>query len=476
MSFRKDFLWGGATAANQCEGAYNIDGKGLSLSDICTSGTHTQPKRITDGNEEGAFYPSHEAIDMYHRYKEDIALFAEMGFNVYRFSIAWTRIFPNGDETKPNESGLTFYENVISECLKHNIEPLITISHYEMPYHLSKEYGGWANRKLIGFFENYCKAIFTRYSGKVKYWLTFNEINGGTGAFGNLLSLGIINEGTTDFMNQVDIPQLRFQGLHHQFVASAKAVKMAHEIDKNYQVGNMVIYATTYPLTCDPNDAIKAQQKNQLFNYYCTDVQAKGEYPTYASRIWKEHDVNITIEDGDMDIIKEGTVDFITFSYYMSSCATTKTLKNGEGNLLGGVANPYLEASEWGWQIDPLGLRYGLVDLYDRYKKPLMVVENGLGAVDTIEADGSINDDYRIDYLRKHIQAMKEAVKDGVDLRAFTPWGCIDLISASTGEMKKRYGFIYVDKDNDGKGTLSRLKKKSFYWYKEVISTNGENL
>ncbi|MDF9823968.1 6-phospho-beta-glucosidase [Breznakia sp. PF5-3] len=475
-TFPKGFLWGGATAANQCEGGYLTGGKGLSISDICTGGSRTQAKRITPVLEEGTFYPSHEAIDMYHHYKEDIAMFAEMGFNVYRFSIAWTRIFPNGDETEPNEEGLKFYDSMIDECLKHGIEPLITISHYELPYHLSKEYGGWANRKLIDFFMNYCTTIFKRYKGKVKYWLTFNEINGAMGKLGGFLSLGILNEGTKDFMNQADDPQKRFQGLHHQFVASAKAVNLAHEIDANNKVGNMIIYATTYPLTCNPDDAIAAQRKNQDFNYYCTDVQVKGQYPTFAQRVWDENGVKIEMKDGDLDIIKKGTVDFISLSYYMSSCASAKPDEQGEGNLLGGSPNPYLEASEWGWQIDPEGLRYALIDLYDRYRVPLMVVENGLGAIDKIEDDGTIQDDYRIDYLRKHIVAMKEAIQDGVDLRAFTPWGCIDLVSASTGEMAKRYGFIYVEKYDDGSGDFSRRKKKSFDWYKEVIASNGEDL
>ncbi len=474
--FPDNFLWGGATAANQCEGAYNIDGKGLSIADICTGGTHHVSKRITPVLEKETFYPSHVAIDMYHRYKEDIALFAEMGFKVYRFSIAWSRIFPKGDELEPNEAGLKFYENMINECLKYNIEPLITISHYELPLHLSLEYDGWANRKLIDFYTRYCEVIFRRFKGKVKYWLTFNEINVATGEFGSFLSLGIINDGTKDFLNQIDNPQKRFQGLHHQFVASAKAVLLAHEIDPNYQVGNMIIYATTYPFTCNPIDAIAAQKQNQLFNYYCADVQVKGEYPSFAKNIWRTNNVEIDMQENDLDIIKEGVVDFVSFSYYMSSCKSGDDEVNGEGNLLKGKPNPYLKASDWGWQIDPQGLRFALVDLYDRYNKPLMVVENGLGAFDRVEEDGIINDDYRINYLKIHIEAMKEAINDGVDLKAYTPWGCIDLVSASTGEMAKRYGFIYVDKHDDGSGTLKRSKKKSFEWYRQVIASNGEDL
>lgn len=479
MSFPKDFLWGGATAANQCEGAWNEDGKGVSVADICTGGKYGQSKRITPILEEGTFYPSHMAIDHYHRYKEDIALFAEMGFKVYRFSIAWTRIFPNGDETEPNEAGLKHYDDVIDECLKHGIEPLITISHYEVPFGLTKKCNSWASREMIDYFMNYCEAIFKRYKGKVKYWLTFNEINSSTQSMGALLNQGILNdlENPTEFMKQPDYPEQRYQGLHHMFVASAKAVKLAHEIDPNYKVGNMMIYATSYPLTCHPDDVIANQQSNRIMNYFCSDVQCRGSYPTYMNRFFKENNINIKMEEEDTQILKEGKVDFYTFSYYMSICQTVDPNANkGEGNILGGVNNPYLKASDWGWQIDPKGLRYSLNEIWDRYQIPIMVVENGLGAYDKIEEDGSINDDYRIDYLREHIAQMHEAVLDGVDLIGYTPWGCIDLVSASTGEYAKRYGFIFVERYDDGTGDFSRRKKKSFDWYKKVIASNGEDL
>lgn len=477
MPFRKDFLWGGAVAANQCEGAWDVDGKGISCADICTTGSAKQSKRITPKLEPGTLYPSHEAIDFYHHYAEDIALFAEMGFKVFRFSINWTRIYPTGEETQPNEKGLQFYDRVIAECHKHGIEPLITISHYEVPFALTQKYNGWASREMIDIFLKYCQTIFERYKGKVKYWLTFNEINGATSAFGGFLSQGILNEGTTDFINQVDIPQLRFQGLHHQFVASAKAVKLAHEIDSNYRVGCMQLFATTYPLTCKPGDVIAAQQKNHVQNWFCGDVQVRGRYPAYMQRYFKENNLHIDMQNGDLDVLKQGCVDFYTFSYYMSSCATADPEKNqAGGNLIGGVQNPYLKASDWGWQIDPEGLCYSLNEIYDRYQIPVMVVENGLGAYDKKEADGSIQDDCRIDYLRSHIEQMREAVEDGVDLMGYTPWGCIDLVSASTGEMAKRYGFVYVEKYDDGTGDLSREKKKSFDWYKKVIASNGEDL
>lgn len=438
MGFSEKFLWGGATAANQCEGAWNEDGKGVSVSDICTGGKFGQSKRITPVLEEGTFYPSHEGIRHYEKFREDIALFAEMGFKCYRFSIAWTRIFPNGDEKEPNEAGLRHYEEVIDECLKYGIEPIITISHYEVPFGLTKKCNAWVSREMIDYYLNYCRAIFERYKGKVKYWLTFNEINSSVAPMGALLNQGILNdlESPTVFMEQPDIPQQRFQGLHHMFVASALAVKMAHEIDPEYKVGNMMIYAASYPLTCNPKDVLVCQKYNRLYNYYCADVQAYGAYPAYADS-------------------KE---------------------RSGEGNILGGVLNPYLKASDWGWQIDPEGLRYALNDLSDRYHLPLMVVENGLGAKDVLEEDQTVNDDYRIDYLRQHIEQMKLAVEDGVDLMGYTPWGCIDLVSASTGEYAKRYGMIYVRRYDDGTGDFARLKKKSFYWYQQVIKTNGGEL
>lgn len=479
MGFSEKFLWGGATDANQCEGAWNEDGKGVSVSDICTGGKFGQSKRITPVLEEGTFYPSHEGIRHYEKFREDIALFAEMGFKCYRFSIAWTRIFPNGDEKEPNEAGLRHYEEVIDECLKYGIEPIITISHYEVSFGLTKKCNAWVSREMIDYYLNYCRAIFERYKGKVKYWLTFNEINSSVAPMGALLNQGILNdlENPTVFMEQPDIPQQRFQGLHHMFVASALAVKMAHEIDPEYKVGNMMIYAASYPLTCNPKDVLVCQKYNRLYNYYCADVQAYGAYPAYADSLLKEMGVVLEKEAGDEEILKNGTVDFITFSYYMSSCQTADSKeKSGEGNILGGVLNPYLKASDWGWQIDPEGLRYALNDLSDRYHLPLMVVENGLGAKDVLEEDQTVNDDYRIDYLRQHIEQMKLAVEDGVDLMGYTPWGCIDLVSASTGEYAKRYGMIYVRRYDDGTGDFARLKRKSFYWYQQVIKTNGEEL
>ena len=497
MSLPKDFLWGGALAAHQFEGGVLDTTKGLSVADVMTGGNVSTPRVITDGVKEGLYYPNHIGIDFYHHYKEDIALFAEMGFKVFRLSIAWTRIFPTGMENEPNEAGLAFYDKVFDECLKYGIEPLVTISHYEMPYALIEKYNGWEARECIDYFLNYCKAIFERYQGKVKYWLTFNEINGGTTPLGNLLSLGTVKGYEGKITEIPDDPKVRFQALHHQFVASAKAVKLAHEKYPEYLIGDMNVFMTKYPFTCNPEDVLATQKEMRIMNWFCSDVQVRGEYPAYMERYFEENNIKITFEEGDEEIIASYPVDFITFSYYRSRVVSseeteaaekiidTNTLegivnpylpKTGWGNLVVSTKNPHLKASDWGWQIDPQGLHYSLNEIYDRYQIPVIVVENGLGAYDKLEEDGSIQDDYRIDYLRHHIKEMKEAVKDGVDLMGYTPWGCIDLVSASTGEMAKRYGFIYVEKYDDGTGTLARRKKKSFDWYKEVIASNGENL
>ena len=475
--FPKDFLWGGACAANQFEGAWDVDGKGPSIPDMCTNGTHTSPKLLTPTIEPDKFYPSHEAIDFYHYYEEDIALFAEMGFKTFRTSINWARIFPTGEEAEPNEAGLAFYDRVFDCCKKHGIEPLVTISHYELPYALVEKYNGWADRKLVDFYMNYCKTIFARYEGKVKYWLTFNEINAGMMPFGAVMSLGTCKDYRGPAVAMPDDPQVRLQALHHQFIASALAVKYAHDNYPEYKMGNMDCFITSYPYTCDPADILANQQAMRKTNWYCSDVQVRGEYPAFAKRLWEDLGVTIHMEPGDAEILKNGTVDFYTLSYYMSNCVTThKDAVKTDGNVSAGFKNPYLKASDWGWQIDPQGLRYSLNEIYDRYRIPVMVVENGLGAKDTLEPDGTVHDNYRIDYLRQHIEQMAEAVKDGVDLMGYTPWGCIDLVSASTGEMAKRYGFIYVNKYDDGTGDYSRLRKDSFYWYKKVIASDGADL
>ena len=402
---------------------------------------------------------------------------AEMGFKVFRMSINWTRIFPTGEEDTPNEKGLAFYDRVFDCCKKYGIEPLVTISHYEMPYALVEKYNGWASREMIAIFEKYAHVLFERYQDKVTYWLTFNEINSSVMPFGAVLNTGTIR-GYEGPVNEVpDNKQERFQALHHMFLASAKVVKYAHEHYPNFKIGDMNIFATSYPLTSDPDDVIENQQHMNISNWFCSDVQVRGEYPFYIHRYFEENGIKLEMEPGDAAVLKEGVVDFYTFSYYMSNCITAHGgAESAGGNIIGGCQNPYLKESDWGWQIDPKGLRYSLNEIYARYGKPMMVVENGLGAYDTVADDGSIHDDYRIEYLREHIRQMREAVIDGVDLLGYTPWGCIDLVSASIGEMAKRYGFIYVDKHDDGTGTLERKRKDSFFWYQKVIESNGEEL
>ncbi|MBQ9036179.1 MAG: 6-phospho-beta-glucosidase [Erysipelotrichaceae bacterium] len=474
--FPENFMWGGATAANQIEGAYNVGGKGLSIDDVFTNGSHTEPRKITKETVEGYYYPNRVASDFYHHYKEDIALLAEMGFKVYRMSIAWSRIYPTGEEEEPNEEGLAFYDKVFDECHKYGIEPLVTLSHYEMPLALTNKYNGFADRKLIDIFKKYARTVFTRYKDKVKYWLTFNEINIGTWVVGNYLVLGIRNEGTETYVNQVDDVQLRYQALHNQLVAGAWAVKIGHEINTDFKIGNMIAMNPAYPYSCNPEDVLKAERNWQTDTYYCGDVQVRGEYPFFAEKMWKDLGVKLEITDEDKAILKEGTVDFFSFSYYQSIAKTTLPDVEPLPSLIEGVKNPYLKANDWGWQIDPTGLRYILNVLYGRYNIPMMIVENGIGAYDVLNEDGTVHDPYRIDYLRSHFKAMREAIDDGVDLIGYTMWGCIDLTSAGTGEMKKRYGFIYVDSDDYGNGTFNRYRKDSFYWYKKVIASNGEDL
>ncbi len=483
MSFPSNFYWGGATAANQVEGAYLEDGKLDSTADHLALGSKTEPRKFSDEIDENKIYPSHVASDFYHHYKEDIELFAEMGFKMYRMSINWSRIYPHGDDKQPNQKGIEFYRNVFTELKKYNIEPLVTISHYELPYHLSKEYDGWYGRECIDFYLNYCNTIFNEYNGLVKYWLTFNEINSsivdGNGYFASGIQSIKYKDMSATLHGNIDAEtkQKQYQAIHHMFVASAKAVQLAHSINPDYRVGCMIAGLCQYPFTPDPNDMVLVQQERQKLFWYCSDIQVRGQYPSYANRYFKEHNIHIHMADGDLDILKNGIVDFYTFSYYSTGCVSTHNdLAKTAGNLTFGVANPYLQTSQWGWQIDPQGLRYFLNEIYDRYQIPIVIAENGLGQVDVLEEDFTVHDDYRIDYLREHIKAMNEAIDDGVDLIGYTMWGCIDLASASTGEMKKRYGFIYVDVDDYGQGTYNRYRKDSFYWYKKVIASNGADL
>ena len=492
MTLGKDFLWGGATAANQYEGGYQEDGKGLNAIDVLTNGSATEPRKVTwiDKNGQtgfsplvwgkefsvpqgakpalvdGYYYPSHTATDFYHHYQEDIKLMAEMGFKVFRLSMNWARIFPNGDDQTPNEAGLAFYDKVFDECAKYGIEPLVTLSHYETPLALINKYGGWIDRKMITIFENYAKTVFTRYKGKVKYWLTFNEINAMDHA--PYMGGGLLDP----------TPQNRAQGAHNQFVASALAVKAAHEIDPAMRVGQMLAYAPIYAYTCDPADQIAIMEEQQKTFFY-SDVQTGGYYPEYRLKYYERAGIKLDDTPEDYELLSKYSADFLSFSCYSSAVVTThQQAAKADGNLgMAGVKNPYLETNAWGWATDPHCLRLALNTLWDRYHKPLWIVENGLGWDDKLEADGSVHDDYRIKYLRAAIKSMDDAVNlDGVDLMGYAMWGCIDLVSNGTGEMKKRYGFVYVDRDDFGNGSLKRIKKDSFYWYKKVIASNGADL
>lgn len=470
---QENFLWGGAIAANQSEGGWQKDGRGPAIVDVIPHGQNRTP--VMNGTmdyrllPEDSQFPGREAIDIYGHYKEDIALFAEMGFKCFRFSISWSRIFPTGEEEQPNEDGLKFYENLIDELLRHHIEPIVTICHFDIPLALVEKYGSWRSRKVIECYLHYSEALFRRFKDKVHYWITFNEIN-------MLMHLPFMGAGIR-FEKGENPLLIKYQAAHNELVASAKATKLAHEICPEAKIGCMLAAGSVYPYSCNPKDVWASLEKDRE-NYFFTDVQVRGTYPSYARKYFEREGINFEITDEDLQVLKENTADFVSLSYYNSRCvrADGKGEASG-GNVFSSAKNPYLECSQWGWPIDPLGLRITLNALYDRYQKPLFIVENGLGAIDKPEEDGTINDDYRINYLSAHIRAMKDAIeKDGVELIGYTPWGCIDLVSATTGEMSKRYGLIYVRKNDDGSGDCARIRKKSFYWYKNVIKTNGEQL
>ncbi|MDU2163260.1 6-phospho-beta-glucosidase [Intestinibacter bartlettii] len=474
----KDFLWGGAFAAHQFEGGWNEGGKGPSVVDVLTAGAHGVPRQITETVEADKFYPNQVASDFYHRYKEDIKLFAGMGLKCLRTSIAWTRIFPNGDELEPNEEGLKFYDDVFDELLKYGIEPVITLSHFELPLHLAREYDGFRNRKVVDCFERFAKVCFERYKDKVKYWMTFNEINNQMDTDNPLFfwtnSGVIVKEGE-------DPKAVLYKVAHNELLASAKAVIAGKEINPDFKIGCMVSHVPIYPYSCNPDDIMAAEEAMRQ-RYFFSDVHCRGHYPSYALKEFEREGYDIGMEEGDAEILAKGTVDYIGFSYYMSTTVKADVHNDNTGDIVNGalsngVENPYIESSDWGWAIDPVGLRYTLNRFYDRYELPLFIVENGFGAIDQISEDGQIHDQYRIDYLKKHIEQMELAVNyDGVDLMGYTPWGIMDLVSFTTGEMKKRYGMIYVDRDNEGNGTMERCCKDSYYWYKQVIKSQGENL
>lgn len=486
MSFRKDFFWGGATAANQFEGGWKEDGRGDAIADHYAAGDQNKCRKFTEDFEENLYYPNHVSSDFYHHYKEDISLMAELGIRMFRMSISWTRIFPTGEEKLPNKKGIEFYHKIFQELKKNGIEPMVTISHYELPFNLAKKYDGWYSRNTIDCYLHLCETLFKEYKDEVTYWLTFNEINAtiinGHGTFcSGMLSANHRNlsGGSLDdsHMSDSEIEDLRkqYQCLHHKFVASAKAVKLAHKINPDFQIGCMIGGICQYPFSCHPEDVMLAEKNRQKYFWFASDVQVRGYYPSYIKKIMQDNGIQLSIEDDDLKILAEGTVDYYTFSYYSTGCVTNRPeeLEKTDGNLTFGVANPYLKSSEWGWQIDPTGLRYFLNIIYDRYQIPIMVVENGLGQADVLEKDNRIHDPYRIEYMKEHIQSMSQAIEDGVDLIGYTPWGIIDLISLSTGEMKKRYGVVFVDADEKGNGTYNRYKKDSFYWYKQIIASNG---
>lgn len=476
MSLPDNFLWGGAVAAHQLEGGWQEGGRGPSVSDVMTVGSYSVARKITDGVIEGEWYPNHKGIDFYHTYKQDIKLFAELGFKCFRTSISWSRIFPKGDEAEPCEAGLQFYDDLFDELLKYNIEPVITLSHFEMPYYLAKEYGGWINRKCIDFFVHYAVTVMERYKNKVKYWMTFNEINNQSNTSTDIF--GWTNSGIR-FSEFDDPKKALYQAAHHELVASALVVKKGHEINPNFKIGCMCSFVPFYAYSCHPDDVIMAMQSMHE-RYYFSDVHCRGHYPAYAKKQWQREGNAPVMQPEDEQILAEGKVDYLGFSYYMSNVVKADVNQTNNG-LSGGnahsVPNPYVKASEWGWNIDPVGLRYSLSVLYERYEIPLFIVENGFGAIDKLEEDKTCDDSYRIEYFKNHITEMKKAVEiDGVDLIGYTPWGCIDVVSFGTGELRKRYGFIYVDLNDDGTGTGKRYKKKSFEWYQKVISSNGEEL
>lgn len=473
---KNNFLWGGALAAHQFEGGWNADGKGPSVIDVMTAGAHGVPREITAEIDPDKFYPNHTAIDFYHHYKEDIALFAEMGLKCLRTSIAWTRIFPNGDEKEPNEEGLKFYDKVFDELLKNGIEPVITLSHFEMPLHLAREYGGFRNRKVIDFFAKFAEAVFTRYRNKVKYWMTFNEINNQMDV-NNPIFLWT-NSGV-EVGSDENPKEVMYQVAHNELVASAKAVMIGKSINPEFQIGCMVSHVPIYPYSCNPQDIMAAEEANRQ-RFFFADIHVRGKYPSYALKEFEREGYDLDIRLEDLAVLKAGTVDYIGFSYYMSTVVKADAKNDTDNNIVNGglengVENPYIKSSDWGWAIDPEGLRYTLNRLYDRYQVPLFIVENGFGAIDELESN-QVHDQERINYLTEHIKAVEKAVDyDGIELIGYTPWGIIDLVSFTTGEMKKRYGMIYVDRDNEGKGTMKRYRKDSFDWYRQVILNNGLN-
>ena len=474
--FPEGFLWGGAIAACQAEGAYDVDGRGLSTSDLrCYTKGFDRANIEKEGGDTLAgiratvadtesFFPKRYGIDFYHTYKEDLGLMQELGLRAFRTSVSWSRIFPQGDEEEPNEAGLTFYDRLFNEIVADGMVPVITMSHYDIPLHLVTEYGGFANREVIKLFCRYAKVLLERYHDLVKYWIVFNQVNLlPTVRFG---SLGLYDD------QAENMEELMYQAVHHQMVAAAQTKLMARRIDPTLHIGTMMADGTFYPATCRPADVVLTMQKNRM-QYFFTDVQLRGEYPVYALRYFKEHGYDIKILPEDEELLRDNTMDFLGISYYSSKIVDSdvNTIAPFEASQ-----NPNLEPTPWEWRADPLGFYNSISQYWDRYEVPIMIAENGFGALDEVEPDGSIHDSYRIDYLRKHVEQLRECVKDGVDVIAYLSWGPIDIVSSSSAEMSKRYGYVYVDRDDFGNGSQKRLKKDSFYWYQHVIQTNGAEL
>ncbi len=479
--FKKDFLWGGAIAASQADGGWNEGGKGLDTQDlryfdaswdkemrqenrnINMTGERFQ-KALSD--TDITHYPFRWAIDFYHNYKEDLALMEELGLKIFRTSISWARIYPNGDDETPNQEGLAFYKDLFTECHKRGMKVFATILHYNIPVNLITRYGGWKSRKVVELYVRYCKTLFEHLGDLVDFWLPFNEIN--CSRFNPWNGCCLIKDQEENYDEAI------FQCTHHQFLANALAIQAAHEMLPGSMVGGMIARFTSYPATCKPADVMQSILDENYKNYFYTDVMARGKYPSYTRKMLEELGVTIKMEPGDEEILRNNTVDFLSFSYYMSMISSNDPdYEITSGNLLSGKKNPYLKTSDWGWQIDPEGLRISLNQMYDRYQLPIFIAENGLGAYDVLEDDKTVHDGYRIDYLREHVREMGKALEDGVDLLGYTMWGILDIVSCGTIEMSKRYGVVYVDRDEEGRGTNKRYKKDSFEWYRQCIASDG---
>ena len=481
-SFPDGFLWGGALAANQCEGAWDVDGRGPSVADIAAyrpnlsvteyaAHHHVTLASIARAmaDPDLARYPKRRGIDFYHRWRDDLDLFAELGFTVLRVSIAWSRLYPTGFEAEPNPAGLQFYRELFEGMRERGIEPLVTLSHYEMPLDLATRLNGWADRRTVDLFARFARSCFAAYGDLVTLWLGFNEID-------SVMRHPFTSAGVIEELCEDGLESACYRAAHHQFVASAIATRDLHAMVPAGRMGCMLTKLTTYPRTCHPDDVAMTQAKN-LHNHFFADVLVFGQYPPIELASLVRRGIAIAWQEGDAELLRQNTVDFVSFSYYMSITESADPdAERTPGNTILGVKNPYLPSSQWGWQIDPVGLRISLIELYDRYRKPLFIVENGLGYADCVDPDGRIRDPYRVDYFRAHFEQMALAIEAGVDLMGYTCWAPIDLVSASSSQMSKRYGFIYVDQDDVGSGTLNRSRKDSFAWMQRVISTNGSVL